>query len=92
MTGGPYDLLLHAQEAELPLTLDDAGRIDQLRAYAAAGWVEASIPEPVPAPGGALAQPPATLRSLTLAGRKVAEQARGSRRRAPGSRARLLRG
>lgn len=92
MINGPYDLLLQAQEAELPLTLDDAGRIDQLRAYVAAGWVEASIPEPVPVPGGTLAQPPATLRSLTSMGRKIAEQARGSRRRALGGRARMLRG
>ena len=93
MTGTPYELLVEADGADLPLTFEDRERIDELRAYAAAGWVEASMPEPIPAPGGVLAQPPATLRSLTSAGRKVAEQARGSkRRRAVSGRARLLRG
>ncbi len=95
MRGQAYDLLVEANESTLPLTLDDGGRIDQLRAYAAAGWVEASIPCLVPGPNGSLSQPPATLTAITSMGRKIAEQARASRSkfgRSLSGRARLLRG
>lgn len=80
MTERRYELLLQANEASLPLTVEDSKQIDQLRAYAAAGWVEASIPDPVPRPKGSWVQPPAEVLALTAAGRRMAEQAKGSRR------------
>ena len=79
MSLGPYALLFEAESASFPVVLDDDGQIDQLRAYQAAGWVEAFIPQVVIGSDGTILQPPATLHSLTPVGRKIAEQARDSR-------------